>query len=869
MPPAPSSKITSIDVNTCLINASIGTFDSVICTSGSFSNITITNACIVSVSYVTLTSVSQQYMFGEIDAHNVSCLDLNASLAVFTNASLQFLNGLSSSTLACLSNVSADIQQQLNTLHTQLTSTTSTSILNTSTINASYFNTISASTLQCLSTVSSNIQSQLDNVSTAVIQVQNGAVLLHNTSIVNGSINSASISVLNVSYVNTISASTLQCIGTVSSDVQTQLNNITAGKTLLSNTSIVSGSIQNTYIGTASIASASISLLNCSAIMSRCNVYNDCSGLSSSNNQFTIAGQTNKNCKIRFCVDTNACVAYMSSVNEYQAYMPLCINTEGATGNPQNTYIGNTNSYVSVPNLSSIQASITNISTTTLNGMSASWLSTVSGVTSNIQTQLNNIVSGTTTINGGNLSMNSASFNSLYVTLLNSSIENCSSLNMYATNACITNMYSTMFLGNSLSFVNACFNSLVTASLSLDTLHVNNLCFTNTASFAVNSLIANSLSFTNSASWQIGSLVVSNLSFTNNASFSFASLIFANNVSSLSASISTINTSYINSISSSTLNCIATLSSDIQTQVNLLNSCTQNISLNYWNTNSSLRGIVSGSNASFVNVCITNASIVYLYAPTVSFSSVSLASLNRISASTLACINTVSSDIQSQVNSVSLLTASLRTGGVVLSNVSITTSSLTSVSITTLNVSTLNGLSSSTLACLSNVSYDIQSQLTNLSCTNCSALNAFIHNACITTSCNVLCDCVVNGSLNVCGNLYANHGYFTNFVTVGYSDDRMKTRLNPLNNCLDKLLSLNMFQYLPQTWVCEQLGVDNTLHVGLSAQEVREVFPEVIAPLKISKQGEHEDDYMTIRYEHFVPILIQCIRELKDLITNH
>ena len=97
----------------------------------------------------------------------------------------------------------------------------------------------------------------------------------------------------------------------------------------------------------------------------------------------------------------------------------------------------------------------------------------------------------------------------------------------------------------------------------------------------------------------------------------------------------------------------------------------------------------------------------------------------------------------------------------------------------------------------------------------------------------------------------------------------MKTRLNPLNNCLDKLLSLNTFQYLPQTWVCEQLGVDNTLHVGLSAQEVREVFPEVIAPLKISKQGEHEDDYMTIRYEHFVPILIQCIRELKDLITNH
>ena len=69
----PSSIITSVNVNSSTMNASTGTFDNIVCSSGSFTNLTVTNACLISISYVTITSVSHQYVYGEVDALNISC----------------------------------------------------------------------------------------------------------------------------------------------------------------------------------------------------------------------------------------------------------------------------------------------------------------------------------------------------------------------------------------------------------------------------------------------------------------------------------------------------------------------------------------------------------------------------------------------------------------------------------------------------------------------------------------------------------------------------------------------------------------------------------------------------------------------------
>lgn len=94
------------------------------------------------------------------------------------------------------------------------------------------------------------------------------------------------------------------------------------------------------------------------------------------------------------------------------------------------------------------------------------------------------------------------------------------------------------------------------------------------------------------------------------------------------------------------------------------------------------------------------------------------------------------------------------------------------------------------------------------------------------------------------------------------SDERLKTNIEPIVDSLDKVIKLNGFTYNFNE-IGEKLGFDPSLrHAGVSAQEVQAVLPEAVCPSPAS------DEYLTVKYEKLVPLLIEAIKELKAEIDD-
>ena len=76
---------------------------------------------------------------------------------------------------------------------------------------------------------------------------------------------------------------------------------------------------------------------------------------------------------------------------------------------------------------------------------------------------------------------------------------------------------------------------------------------------------------------------------------------------------------------------------------------------------------------------------------------------------------------------------------------------------------------------------------------------------------------------------------------------------------------MNGYYYTPKA-LASTLGYPNKegRQVGVSAQEVKEVLPEIV--YKAGARGMHPtgsaDPYMTVKYAHLTPLLIEAIKEL-------
>ncbi len=101
-----------------------------------------------------------------------------------------------------------------------------------------------------------------------------------------------------------------------------------------------------------------------------------------------------------------------------------------------------------------------------------------------------------------------------------------------------------------------------------------------------------------------------------------------------------------------------------------------------------------------------------------------------------------------------------------------------------------------------------------------------------------------------------------NNIVAYYSDDRLKAREGNITDALSKVRTLDTFYYRANE-TAQSLGYSNErLEVGVSAQQVQKILPEVVHPAPVSSE------YFTIQYERLVPLLIAAIKELDDKLNR-
>jgi len=100
-----------------------------------------------------------------------------------------------------------------------------------------------------------------------------------------------------------------------------------------------------------------------------------------------------------------------------------------------------------------------------------------------------------------------------------------------------------------------------------------------------------------------------------------------------------------------------------------------------------------------------------------------------------------------------------------------------------------------------------------------------------------------NGTIGATGN-----------ITAYYSDERLKTFKGKITQPIEKIKNLNGY-YFVENELAKSLGYNNDkLQVGVSAQEVEKVLPEIVTKAPIDKK------YKTVWYEKLTPLLIEGIK---------
>ncbi|WP_018615456.1 tail fiber domain-containing protein [Segetibacter koreensis] len=118
------------------------------------------------------------------------------------------------------------------------------------------------------------------------------------------------------------------------------------------------------------------------------------------------------------------------------------------------------------------------------------------------------------------------------------------------------------------------------------------------------------------------------------------------------------------------------------------------------------------------------------------------------------------------------------------------------------------------------------------------------------------------------GNVWANN-YFR------FSDRKLKKGITPLKNSLQQLMKLKPSSYQFNTTGIEKMGLSSGNQMGLIADEVRQVFPELVQEaVKPAEYSENEtlisseEKFEGVNYEGLIPVLIASVQEQQKTIAD-
>lgn len=119
-----------------------------------------------------------------------------------------------------------------------------------------------------------------------------------------------------------------------------------------------------------------------------------------------------------------------------------------------------------------------------------------------------------------------------------------------------------------------------------------------------------------------------------------------------------------------------------------------------------------------------------------------------------------------------------------------------------------------------------------------------------------------SGNLNVVVGTAGGGVYLGQSATswASLSDERLKNINSNIDNALSKLMTLRTVNF---TWKSDKKNKEN---LGLIAQDVEKVFPQVIDRNKLNKgleKQEDETEYLGVKYQELIPVLVKAIQELK------